>query len=239
MFFGSFLNVCIDRLPEKRSLALPRSHCENCKRTLDWFELIPVFSYLALRGKCRKCGIHIPFRIVVVEALTGSLFGYIAFKYGFGMEGIMLAAYTCILITVFFIDLEKMLILNSIVLPATVFALIFSIFLPNIGFLESVYGTLVATGIMLVVYFVSRGGMGEGDVKLAAFIGAANGFPLVLAGLFIAIVGSGILATFLLVTKMKKRRDAIPFGPFLATGALITMLWGEQIVDFYLDTLIR
>jgi len=231
--------VCIDRLPAKRSLALPRSHCENCNRVLDWFELIPVFSYVALRGKCRRCGIHIPVRILVVEALTGSLFGYIGVRYGFNMEGITLAAYTCILITVFFIDLEKMLVLNVVVLPATVFALIFSVFLPDVGILESIYGALLGIGIMLVVYLVSRGGMGEGDVKLAAFIGAATGFPLILVSLFLAIVGSGVLATFLLVTKMKKRRDAIPFGPFLATGALITMFWGQHIVNFYLDTLVR
>ncbi len=229
--------MCIDRLPAKQSLSHPRSHCDNCNRTLDWFELVPVISYIALRGKCRKCGIHIPIRILIVEALTGSIFGYIGFEHGFTMEGITLMAYSCILITVFFTDLEKMLVLNVVVLPATVFALIFSIFLPDIGILKAIYGTLISTGIMLLVYVVSRGGMGEGDVKLAMFIGAANGFPLVLAGLFIAIVGSGVLATFLLVTKLKKRRDAIPFGPFLATGALITMFWGREIVDVYLGVL--
>lgn len=221
------------------SLAHPRSHCENCNRTLDWFELIPVISYVVLRGRCRKCGVHIPIRILIVEALTGSIFGYIGFKYGFTMEGITLAAYSCILIIIFFTDLEKMLVLNVVVLPAAVFALVFSIFLPDVGILSAIYGTLVATGIMLLVYVISRGGMGEGDVKLAMFIGAANGFPLVLAALFIAIVASGALATFLLVTKLKKRRDAIPFGPFLATGALITMFWGQQIVDIYLDMLNR
>lgn len=198
-----------------------------------------MISYVVLRGRCRKCGIHIPIRILMVEALTGSIFGYIGFKYGFTMEGITLAAYSCILIIVFFIDLEKMLVLNVVVLPTTAFALVFSIFLPDVGILSAIYGTLVATGIMLLVYLISRGGMGEGDVKLAMFIGAANGFPLVLAGLFIAIVGSGVLATFLLVTKLKRRRDAIPFGPFLATGALITMFWGQQIVDIYLDMLNR
>lgn len=229
--------MCIDRLPAKRSLSHPRSHCENCNRTLDWFELIPVVSYLALRGKCRKCGIRIPLRILLVEALTGSIFGYVGFKYGFTMEGITLMSYACILIVIFFIDLEKMLVLNVVVLPATLFALIFSIFLPDVGILKAIYGTLTATGVMLLVYLVSRGGMGEGDVKLAMFIGAVNGFPLVFVGIFIGIVSSGVLATFLLVTKLKKRRDAIPFGPFLATGALISMFWGQPILDRYLNLL--
>ena len=233
LFVGSFLNVCIDRLPTNRSLAFPRSHCENCHRALAWYENLPLVSYLVLRGKCHTCRAIIPFRVFLVEALSGALFGYLGFRFGVSTEGIILALYASILIVIIFIDLERMLILNLVVFPATLLALGLSPLLPDVGILKSLYGALAAFGLLVAVYLVSRGGMGAGEVKLAAFIGTATGFPLALANLFLSITAAGVVAVLLLLFKIKGRKDVIPFGPFLAGGAVVTLLWGQPVLDAY------
>ena len=235
-FLGSFLNVCIDRMPSGSSLVSPRSHCDNCKRQLEWYELLPIISYMALRGKCRTCGAHVPLRTILVEALTASLMGCVFAQYGFSLESFVLSFYMAILIVVFFIDLEKTLILNIIVLPATLLALGLSPLVPDVGILASVYGTLVGAGIMAGIYVLSRGGMGAGDVKLAAFMGAAVGFPLIFVALFISVVSSGLVAVGLLVTRKKGRKEFIPFGPFLVAGTVTAMFWGRWVLDAYLKT---
>lgn len=237
LFIGSFINVCADRLPRGLSIVRPPSHCEACDRTLSWYELLPVLSYVALRGRCRTCGARIPWRLSVVEMATGALFGYIGFQHGVSAQGVVLAFYSATLVLIAVMDLQHLLVLNVVVIPAALLALVLSPLLPDIGPLDPLYGALIGFGAMLAVYMAARGGMGAGDVKLAAFIGTATGFPLVIVNLVLAVVIAGVVAVLLLLFKLKSRKDFIPFGPFLAGGAIVTLLWGDVLLDAYLDLL--
>jgi len=241
MTVASFLNVCIDRLPANESLIFPASHCSSCQRRLAAKDLIPVFSYLWLRGRCRYCQAQIPRRILWVELGTGLLFGYLYWHYGLSAELAIAAFYSCLFIVLMVIDLERGLILNKIVYPAMVVALLLStfssIFLPDIEIVPFIGRAAIGGGIGLVVFFliviISRGGMGWGDVKLAALIGLVTGFPLVIVALFIGIILGGVVAVILLALKIKKSKETIPFGPFLSLAAIATLLWGNSIISWY------
>jgi leader peptidase (prepilin peptidase)/N-methyltransferase len=253
MILASFLNVCIDRLPVNESLLFPASHCASCQRRLALKDLIPVFSYLWLRGRCRYCQAAIPKRILWVEIGTGALFGYLYWHYGLSTELAATAFYGCLLIVLMVIDLEHGLILNKIVYPATAIALLISAFLapskvtllsgeaaslantylPQPGILQAVIGGGIGLVLLFLIVVISRGGMGWGDVKLAALIGIVTGYLIPVALLLAAILG-GIVATILLLSKIKKGKEAIPFAPFLSVATIITLLWGSNILNWYL-----
>jgi leader peptidase (prepilin peptidase)/N-methyltransferase len=238
---GSFLNVCIDRLPQNKSVAYPPSHCEACQHKLAARDLIPVFSYLRLRGRCRYCQASIPRKLLWVELATAVIFALLYWHYGLSAELGVLAFYACLFIIIFVIDLEHSLILNKVVYPAMVVALLLSLY-PWPWLSESIgmrvaYAALGGTAgfaIFLLIALVSRGGMGWGDVKLAALIGLATGFPLVFVAIIMAAILGGIVAVVLLATRRRGRREMIPFGPFLAVAAMVTLLWGSSILSWYL-----
>ncbi len=241
MTIASFLNVCIDRLPANQSLVFPPSHCAACNRRLAIKDLIPVFSYLWLRGRCRYCGAAIPKRILWVEISTAALFGLACWQYNLSIELAVALFYRCIFMVLMVIDWEKGLILNKIVFPAIVAAIVisaaFSLFLPDIEIVPFIGRAAAGGGIMLALFLliviVSRGGMGWADVKLAALIGLVTGFPLVFVALLIGVILGGVVAVLLLVFKIKKRKEAIPFGPFLAIATIVTLLWGNSILSWY------
>jgi leader peptidase (prepilin peptidase)/N-methyltransferase len=246
LVIASFLNVCIDRLPARQSLISPPSHCPACQRRLALKDLIPVFSYLWLRGRCRYCGAPIPRRVLWVELGTALLFGYLYWHYivwqpGSGIELAVALFYSCIFILIMVIDWEKGLILNKIVLPAIAAAIVisaaFSIFLPDVEIVPFIGWAAAGGGIGLVIFalivIASRGGMGWGDVKLAALIGLVTGFPLVFIALLMGVILGGVVAVILLALRIKKRKEGIPFGPFLALAAIITLLWGNGILSWY------
>jgi leader peptidase (prepilin peptidase)/N-methyltransferase len=243
LIVGSFINVCIDRLPEDKSIISPPSRCPHCQRRLTVFELIPLLSYLWLRGRCRTCSAPIPKRIFFVELSTGILFALL--YHWFGMTprlGIMLF-YTCVLIQILVVDLEQGLILNKVVYPAIVIAILFAIFIdqPWIyqfklqGIANFALAGAIGFGLLFLIAFLSRGGMGWGDVKFAALIGLCTGFPLVFVALIMAAILGGVVAVPLLIMKKKGRKEAIPFGPFLVTTTYITLLWGTQILHWYIN----
>lgn len=239
---GSFLNVCIDRLPRNESLISPRSHCEACRHPLAARDLVPLFSYLALGARCRYCRARIPRRVPAVELTTAVVFPLLFWHYGFSAELGVMAFYACLFTVIFLIDLEQGLILNKVTYPAMAVILTVSAFLPQRWLTQwlvsGVANVALAGGIAFVIFFVlaivSRGGMGWGDVKLAALIGFATGFPLVLISIFIAALLGGTTALALLIAKRKTPREAVPFGPFLASAAMITLLWGKNILAWYL-----
>lgn len=241
MSIASFLNVCIDRLPTHQSLVFPPSHCTACNRRLAAKDLIPVFSYLWLRGRCRYCGAAIPRRILWVELGTAILFGLACWRFGVSVELAIALFYICILMVLMVIDWEKGLILNKIVFPAIGAAIVisvsFSLFLPDTGIVpfigRAAAGGGIGLALFLLIVIVSRGGMGWGDVKLAALIGLVTGFPLVFIALLLGIVLGGVVAALLLLFKIKGRKEAIPFGPFLAIAAIATLLWGNSILSWY------
>lgn len=228
---GSFLNVCIDRLPLRQSIISPPSHCPSCHRKIAASDLVPLFSYLRLRGRCRYCGVHIPSRVPVVEFLTGLIFALLYWKFGLSTELAMSLVYTGLLLTVFFIDLEHQLILNKVIYPSIVIAFAFSFFWPDLEVVDALIGGAIGFGLILLIVIIFPSGMGEGDAKLALMMGLMTGYPNIFIALYIAIIAGGLMAAFLLLSRLKKRGEAIPFGPFLATAVMITLLYGEEIGD--------
>lgn len=238
---GSFLNVCIDRLPAGKSLLRPPSHCDGCQRRLSFTDLIPIASYLWLRGRCRYCGAGIPQRVLWVEAGTGLMLGLLHWHYGLSAEFAVTAFYFCVFIVLLAIDLDHKLILNKITYPVMLIALIIDAFVSPPGtingdkVINGIIGGAVGFAFLMVPVLIYRRGMGLGDVKMAALIGLAVGFPLVLVSLILAIVAGGVIAILLLVLKKKGRKEAIPFGPFLALAAMATLVWGDYILKWYLS----
>jgi len=239
---GSFLNVCIDRLPRGGSVLNPPSHCPTCQRRLAARDLIPVFSYLWLRGRCRYCRASIPGRLLGVELATAAIFALLYRHAGLTPELGVLAFYAGIFIIVFVIDLEHGLILNRVLYVGAAAALLFALFLPQPylirwvvgGVANAAIGGVIGFVVFLVIALASRGGMGWGDVKLAALVGLATGFPLVFVAVIMAALLGGVVAVVLLATKKRGRKQAIPFGPFLSVAALVTLLWGSGILYWYL-----
>ena len=256
MVVASFLNVCIDRLPNNESLLFPASRCASCHHRLAVKDLVPVFSYLWLRGRCRYCQAPIPRRILWVEIGTGLLFGYLYWHYGLSIELAVTAFYFCLFITIMVIDWEHGLILNKIVYPAMAVALLispflppskvaypgeaatllFNTFLPESGIAQAAIGGGIGLGLFLLIVIISRGGMGWGDVKMAALIGLVTGY-LIFVALFMAVIFGGLVAVILLLLKIRKRKEGIPFAPFLSLATIVTLLFGGNILNWYLELL--
>jgi len=233
LIVGSFLNLCSDRLPAGKSVVTPPSHCDSCHRRLGVIDLIPVFSYIGLRGRCRFCAARIPLRILIVELATAVMFALLTWHYGLGAQLAMALVYLCLFVLISVIDLEHGLILDIVVYPGMALAFVFSFFWPDLGPASALAGGGIGFVMMLLPYVISRGGMGAGDVKLAGLIGLATGVPNVVIALFLGILGGGLVAAFLLLSRLRTRKQTIPFGPFLAAGAMATVVWGNTIHDFF------
>ncbi len=231
---GSFLNVCIDRLPQGQSIINPPSHCSTCNHKLGILDLVPLFSYLWLRGRCRYCQAPITLRLPIVEGLTGLLFAFLYWKFGLGLELGISFVYTSWLIIIFVIDLENQLVLDKVIYPGMALALAFSFFWPGLGVISALAGGALGLAAMALSFIIYRRGMGMGDVKLGALVGLMTGYPLVLIALLLSWITGGLLAAILLAFRVKKRQDPIPFAPFLATSAMVTLLWGQAIYQWYL-----
>ncbi len=244
---GSFLGVCIDRLPRNESVVKPPSHCESCQHRLVFKDLIPILSYLRLRGRCRYCGCTVSPRSLWVELATGGVFAFlywwcIVLNPDLGIVAFaVMAFYACLFIVIFVIDLEHQLILNKVIYPGMVVALLLTL-IPHPWLADrmvdrlasAALGAGVGFGILLLIALVSRGGMGWGDVKMAALIGLVTGFPLILVALLLAIILGGVVALVLLLFKKRRRKEGIPFGPFLSLAAIATILFGTTMLDWYL-----
>jgi leader peptidase (prepilin peptidase)/N-methyltransferase len=246
---GSFLNVLIDRLPSRKSLVYPSSHCEACEHKIRFYDLIPVFSYLILRGRCRYCQARIPLRVLLVEICSGLLFFLAYWRFGLSAEFAITALWCCVFLVIIFIDWEHKLILNRITYPAAVIALVIlwiatafpetrilgeRTFIPDIVILSGLIGGAVGFTFFSIVRLINPRGMGIGDIKLALLIGLVTGWPLVVVALLIGIIIGGIVATVFLLFRKKGRKDVIPYGTFLAIGPIVTLLWGNEIFDWYL-----
>jgi leader peptidase (prepilin peptidase)/N-methyltransferase len=244
---GSFLNVVIYRLPEGQSVVTPRSHCTKCGRTIPWYDNVPVLSWLLLRGRCRACKEPFSIRYPVVEALTALLLLALSLQFGWGL-GLAFAFYfACSLLVVTYIDLDHRIIPDRITLPGIAVGLLLALVAPAEMRWTAVQswalGTLVGGGILWLVAWgyelaTGREGMGGGDIKLLAMIGAFLGWQGVLVTLLLASLVGSIVGTAWMVARGGDRRLAIPFGPFLAVGALIALFWGEKIVAWYISTLV-
>ncbi len=230
---GSFLNVCIDRLPAGESIVRHPSHCTSCGHLLTPLDLVPVLSYLWLRGRCHYCRAVIPLRILLVELASGTMFGLLTWHYGLGTQQAVALVYASVLLVVFVIDLEQQLVLDVVIYPTMLFALGASLVWPDLSPPWALAGGALGMAVLGLPFLMYREGMGMGDVKLAALIGVMTGFPLVVVSLLLAIVAGGLVAAILLGLRIKGRKDAIAFGPFLAAAAMVTVVWGQSIWDWY------
>ncbi|MDP2719511.1 MAG: prepilin peptidase [Dehalococcoidia bacterium] len=235
MAAGSFLNVCMDRLPEEQSIIKPPSHCPVCNRKLGPLDLVPVLSYLWLRGRCRYCRAPIPVRLSAVEMVTGLLFAFLYLRFGITMELGVYIVFTSLLIVIFVTDLEHQLVLDKITFPGMGFALLAALLLPGPGILKVLLGGGIGLAAMALPFLVYRRGMGLGDVKLGALIGLMTGYPVVITALLMAVISGGLFAAFLLIFKISRRDDAVPFATFLTTATVVSLFWGQEIWRWYLN----
>ncbi len=237
---GSFFNVVICRLPAGKSVAHPPSHCPQCQTPLRFYDNIPILSYFILRGKCRSCPERISFRYPLVEILTGVLFYALFQKHGFTPQFFTDLVFVSLLLVIAFIDLETFLIPDKLSLPGIVLGFTASFFTVRLTWTESLVGLLVGGGVLFFVailyqYLRKQDGMGGGDIKLLAMIGAFLGT----VGVVFTVLASSLMGTiFGVVTMLRSRRQAgttmIPFGPFLSMGAILYLFWGEAMLNWYM-----
>jgi leader peptidase (prepilin peptidase) / N-methyltransferase len=235
---GSFLNVCIYRLPLGKSIVWPSSACPTCGRELSWYENIPVLSFLVLRARCRTCAAPISFRYPLVEALTAVMFAGAWWYYGPQPLLASRLIFGCALLVLFAIDLEHHLLPNAITLPGIAVGLFFSFFTEP-GWQASLIGIVVGGGVLFGVaeaYYRVRHeeGLGMGDVKMLAMIGAFLGWKLTLLTLMMASLCGTLIGVLLIVTKRGSMKYALPFGTFLALGAAVAATIGPALLDWYL-----
>ena len=234
---GSFLNVCIYRIPLGQSLLFPPSRCPKCRRSLRWFDNIPVVSWILLGGKCRDCGAPISWQYPLVELVTGILFLVVVWLTPPGPQMAARLIFVCLLIVLFGIDLEHQLLPNVITLPGIAIGLIFSLVGPP-GWRSAVLGALLGAGVLYGIaaaYYMVRHeeGLGMGDVKMLAMIGAFLGWQLVLVTLVLSSFAGALLGIALMAARRGTMKLALPFGTFLALGAVAAMLLGEPLVSWY------
>jgi leader peptidase (prepilin peptidase) / N-methyltransferase len=235
---GSFLNVCIYRLPRGQSLASPPSRCTRCGRRLRWYDNVPIVSWLALRGRCRHCGERISIQYPVVEGITALVFVAVVSLTPYGPLWASRLVLSAALIVLFVIDLELQILPNLITLPGIVVGFLFSLIAPPWP-LASIAGIILGAGVLYGIatgYYLLRReeGMGMGDVKMLAMIGAFLGWRAVLMTLVFASFAGALVGLALMATRRESLRYALPFGTFLALGALVTMLFGDPIIEWYL-----
>jgi leader peptidase (prepilin peptidase) / N-methyltransferase len=234
LLIGSFLNVVIARVPERRSLWQPGSACPGCGAAIAWHDNIPLLSFVALRGRCRACATPIPWRYPIVELVTGLLFLTSALAFGPTLHAAVAAALLAGLVAITAIDLERQIIPDVISLPGILAGVLANLTTGRVSWLDSILGIAVGGGLFLVIIAASGGGMGAGDMKLGAMLGAFLGWKVVLLSIFVAVVLGGALAVALMASGLRGRKDPIPFGPFLAAGGAAGLFWGERVVGWYL-----
>ena len=236
LVIGSFLNVCICRIANEESIAFPPSHCTNCGYELKAKDLIPVLSYIFLGGKCRSCKEKISIQYPIVEILNAILYIAIYLKFGFTLNLFKFCLFASLLIVIGFIDFKTKYVYNSTVVFGVVSGILFAV----LEWMETksipwnyVAGAFIGFGIIYLIVVLTRG-MGEGDIDIALICGLFLGIKGILVTLFLAIILGGIVATIILIFKLKERKAEIAFGPYLAIGGIIACLYGSRLIDIYL-----
>jgi leader peptidase (prepilin peptidase) / N-methyltransferase len=256
LIVGSFANVVIHRLPRQESVVWPNSRCPRCRAWIRWYDNIPLLSFLVLRGRCRDCAAPISWRYPIVEALTAALFVQSVAAFGLSLRAAAAMVLGTLLLIVFFIDLDHFIIPNRITYPGIVVGLGFTLAgaspLSGLAYASSPSGwraaaaaavTALALGLVFVVINVlsmqllGQEGMGMGDAKLVAMIGAFLGWPIGAVAVLLGVFVGGVVGVCLLVLRLRGRREHIPFGPALAAGAVAAMWWGSPLLHWYVSRL--
>lgn len=241
LVIGSFSNVCIYRLPRDESLIFPGSHCPKCNKPIKYYDNIPLISYLILKGKCRYCQEKISGQYPLVEFLTGFIYLVLFLSYGLQLRTFVYMLFCSALIIIIFIDLKEKIIPDVISLPFIALGFLLSFVPNNLSPINSLLGILVGGGSLFLIavvgsYLFKKEAMGGGDIKLAAMVGAFLGWQLTLLSLFLGFLLGSIVGIIILIKNKgnKDQSDSIPFGPFIALGTVIALLFGKAIIDWYL-----
>lgn len=233
--FGSFFNVVGLRVPEGQSIVKPRSACPSCRHELRWWELIPVFSYVLLRGKCRGCGSRISPVYPITELLTGILFALAPVLLGWTWELVVTWTLISLFMIIFVSDIHYMVIPDKILLFFAGIFLLERIIWPLTPWWDSLFGAAAGFLLLLLIAYVSKGGMGGGDVKLFAVIGFVLGWKLMLLSFMLSTFYGAFFGILAMALRLVKRRQPIPFGPFIALGTLTAYFFGTQLIEQYIE----
>ncbi len=239
---GSFLNVCIYRIPAGKSIVSPPSSCPQCGHRIRWYQNVPILSYLFLAGKCAGCGQKISLRYPLIELLTGGLFALVLYSFGFCPATPVYWLFAAALVVITFIDLDHQIIPDVISLPGIVVGFACSFIIPWLSWFDSFFGILLGGGLLLTIawgyqFLTKREGMGGGDIKLLAMIGAFLGWKSIFPIIFLASLAGTIIGVPLMLLRREDTRFALPFGPFLSFAAICFLLWGPQLIRWYLGFL--
>jgi leader peptidase (prepilin peptidase) / N-methyltransferase len=237
---GSFLNVCISRLPKEESIIFPPSHCPHCRQRIKIVDLIPLVSFIILRGKCRGCRKPISFRYFLVEALSGLMFVMCYLFYNDTASIVYAILFSAVLIIILFSDLETQIIPDETIIAGIVLGTVYALIIRD--WLGALAGGLIGLSFFLSVYVIAKWiygkeAMGQGDIKLGLMLGINLGWPLVVPQILLTYLIGAPVALALLLFKVKKIHDAVPFGPFMVIAAWIIILFGSQIINYYISWL--
>jgi leader peptidase (prepilin peptidase)/N-methyltransferase len=231
LFIGSFLNVCIFRIPSGISIVKPPSSCGSCGHRLNYMDMLPVINYITNKGKCRYCGSHYSIQYPLIELLNGLLYALVCLKFGLTLNSILYSLIISLLITVSIVDLKHKIIPDSLNIAGGIVGIIYIII--NKTFLNSIIGALTGLVLFLAIALLTNA-MGGGDIKLMAALGLIFGIKGVLfISLFSFVIGA-VISVILILLKIKGRKDEIPFGPFISLSALIYIFFGAEIINWYL-----
>ncbi len=235
---GSFLNVCICRIPESRSIVTPGSACTKCNTPIKFYDNIPIISFLLLFGKCRTCSEPISVRYPLVELLTGLLALASVIRLNMSIDFIIYFIFICALVVITFIDLDHQIIPDIISLSGIPIGLLSSLFLASICFTDALIGALIGGGSLFLIAWgyqliTGKEGMGGGDIKLLAMIGAFIGWQGVFFTIFAASVSGSLIGAVLMLFTQKNLKFAVPFGPFLSLGAIAYIFFGPELIFWY------
>lgn len=233
IIFGSFFNVVGLRVPKKESIVSPPSHCTTCNRRLRLLDLIPLFSYFALRGKCRGCGQKISPMYPLIEFITGALFAFSYIQLGFSLELIIALLFVSLLVIITVSDLSYMIIPDKVLLPFAIAFLILRWIIPTSPWWDSLLGAAVGFCVLYVIAVVSKGGMGGGDIKLFFVIGLVLGTMNTLLTLFLASLIGSVVGIYVLKKTGKGRKTPVAFGPSIAAAAILSYFFGADFVEWY------
>lgn len=237
---GSFLNVCIYRIPRGLSIVLPPSYCPNCQQRIKPYDMVPIISYIILGGRCRYCKERISMRYPLVEALTGTAFVISFAIYGFSLQFLYSIILVALLIAISFIDIDEGIIPDALIGIGFIAGIAAIVFDRSISWQYGLYGALIGAGIIGAVYVLSwfifkKEGIGVGDIKLMAMAGLFLGWQRTALAFLIGVYCGAIIGIALVLLKKKTMAGSIPFGPFLSIGIIISQWYGYEVIDRYLS----
>lgn len=240
LIIGSFLNVCIFRIIKNESVILPASHCTSCKSNLKPVDLIPVLSYIILRGRCRYCKEKVSIQYPLVEVFTGFIFILLFNILGLGIILYKYLVLSCLLIVVSLIDYKTQEIPDQLIIFGLITGALFTFMIDiRISAIDGILGFVIGGGLFLLIAIASNGSMGGGDIKLMAVLGLWFGWKSILIVSLLSFIIGSVVSLILITFKIKGRKDYIPFGPFIALASLIVMTYGKQLLEWYTYTILK